>query len=167
MMFPKPQRRKRRKKHKASILHCKDGTCYLCMKLRKDYRLYPVVHEHHIYDGPNRSISEAEGLKVYLCLEHHIWGPGAVHNNQENMRILQQDGQRAYERTHTREEFMELIGRNYLDAEYEEFIVPIESKEPGIVFLEPDCQGCFGAADNQCERCREERHDRKTETLDF
>lgn len=122
MMLPKPQRRKKRKKHKASILHCKDGTCY-------------------------------------LCLEHHIWGPGAVHNNQENMRILQQDGQRAYERTHTREEFMELIGRNYLDAEYEEFIVPIESKEPGIVFLEPDCQGCFGAADNQCERCREERHD--------
>lgn len=64
MMYPKPQRKKKRKKHKASILHCKDGTCYLCMKLKGDYRRYPVVHEHHIYDGPNRQNSEAEGLKV-------------------------------------------------------------------------------------------------------
>lgn len=66
MMYPKPQRKKKKKKHKASILHCKDGTCYLCMKLKGDYRRYPVVHEHHIYDGPNRQISEAEGLKV-IC----------------------------------------------------------------------------------------------------
>ena len=95
MMYPKPQRKKKRKKHKASILHCKDGTCYLCMKLKGDYRRYPVVHEHHIYDGPNRQNSEAEGLKVYLCLDHHIMGPGAVHNNHKNMRILHRDGQRA------------------------------------------------------------------------
>ena len=74
MMYQKPQRKKKRKKHKASILHCKDGTCYLCMKLKGDYRRYPVVHEHHIYDGPNRQNSEAEGLKVYLCLDHHIMG---------------------------------------------------------------------------------------------
>lgn len=152
MMFPKPQRRKKRKKHKASILQSRDGTCYLCMKLSKDYRIRPVVHEHHIYDGPNRKISEAEGLKVYLCLEHHVIGPEAVHNNQQNMRILQQDGQRAYERTHTREEFMKRIGRNYLDED--EADVEKETTEPGFFFLEPDCQGCFGAADNQCEKCR-------------
>ena len=120
MMYPKPQRKKKRKKHKASILHCKDGTCYLCMKLKGDYRRYPVVHEHHIYDGPNRQNSEAEGLKVYLCLDHHIMGPEAVHNNHKNMRILHRDGQRAYERTHSRAEFMSLIGRNYLDEEKQE-----------------------------------------------
>ena len=120
MMYQKPQRKKKRKKHKASILHCKDGTCYLCMKLKGDYRRYPVVHEHHIYDGPNRQNSEAEGLKVYLCLDHHIMGPEAVHNNHKNMRILHRDGQRAYERTHSRAEFMSLIGRNYLDEEKQE-----------------------------------------------
>ena len=120
MMYPKPQRKKKRKKHKASILHCKDGTCYLCMKLKGDYRRYPVVHEHHIYDGPNRQNSEAEGLKVYLCLDHHIMGPEAVHNNHKNMRILHRDGQRAYERTHSRAEFMSLIGRNYLNEEKQE-----------------------------------------------
>lgn len=117
MMFQKPQSRKKRRKHKASILHCKDGTCYLCIKQNHNYRIHPVVHEHHIYGGPNRATSEAEGLKVYLCLAHHIDGPLAVHNNQNNMRILQKDGQIAFERTHTRDEFMELIGRNYLDEE--------------------------------------------------
>ena len=75
------------------------------------------------------------------------------------MRLLQQDGQRAYERTHSREEFMALIGRNYLDME--PFIVPpeeAEKVEPGITFLEPDCRGCFGASENQCKKCEEERH---------
>lgn len=74
MMYPKPQRKKKRKKHKASILHCKDGTCYLCMKLKGDYRRYPVVHEHHIYDGPNRQNSEAEGLKVICVWTIISWG---------------------------------------------------------------------------------------------
>jgi len=113
LMFPKPQRTKRRMKHRSSILHCRDGTCYLCMRLNGDYRHYTVVHEHHIYGGANRQISEAEGLKVYLCLAHHIDGPEAVHNNHEHMRILQQEGQRAYERTHSRQQFMKIIGRNY------------------------------------------------------
>lgn len=134
MMYPKPQRKKKRKKHKASILHCKDGTCYLCMKLKGDYRRYPVVHEHHIYDGPNRQNSEAEGLKVYLCLDHHIMGPEAVHNNHKNMRILHRDGQRAYERTHSRAEFMSLIGRNYLDEEKQE--EPKKDTKDGFMFLE-------------------------------
>lgn len=115
MMFPKPQRKKKRKKHKDSILHCKDGTCYLCIKLRDDYRIYPVVHEHHVYDGPNRRISEAEGFKVYLCQSHHTDGKDAVHKNIDYMRMVQQDCQKAFEENHTRQEFMELIGRNYLE----------------------------------------------------
>lgn len=153
MMIPKPQRKKKRRKHKDSILHCKDGTCYLCIMLDNNYRIHPIVHEHHIYGGPNRARSEAEGLKVYLCLAHHIDGPQAVHNNQNHMRILQEDGQRAFERTHTREEFMELIGRNFLDEEREVPKQKEKVEELGIVFLEPDCNGCFGAAGNDCRFC--------------
>ncbi len=115
MMYPKTKRAKKRKKHKKSILQEKDGRCYLCMKLDHDFRIHGAVQEHHVFGGPNRSKSEAEGLKVYLCLNHHTAGPAAVHNNQENMRIIREDAQRAYEQTHTRAEFMELIGRNYLD----------------------------------------------------
>lgn len=58
---------------------------------------------------------EAEGLKVYLCLEHHISGKEAVHNNAEMMRLLREDGQRAFEQKYTREEFMKMFGKNYLE----------------------------------------------------
>lgn len=79
-----------------------------------NFRVHRVVHEHHVYEGVNRAISEANGFKVYLCLAHHIDGPKAVHNNQENMRLLQRECQEEYELTHTREEFMSLTHRNYL-----------------------------------------------------
>lgn len=120
LLFPKTQTKKKRKRHKASILHKKDGTCYLCVKLHGDYRYHKILHEHHVFGGPNRAISEAEGLKVHLCPEHHETGKEAVHTNHEIMRIVQQDAQRAYEKNHTRQQFMKLIGRNYLEAENEE-----------------------------------------------
>lgn len=99
-------------KHKKSILQ-REKYCYLCDRLDHRYTVRNL-QEHHIFGGPNRSISEAEGLKCWLCLKHHTQGPEAVHNNISNMRILQQDAQQAYEKTHTREEFVRLIGRNYL-----------------------------------------------------
>lgn len=68
-----------------------------------------------LFGGSNRNKSEAEGLKVYLCLEHHTSGKEAVHNNAEMMRLLREDGQRAFEQNHTREEFMKLFGKNYLE----------------------------------------------------
>ena len=112
-MYPKPEYKKRRRKHKPSILQSKDGTCYLCTRL-DGYYGRKQLQEHHIFGGPNRIHSEAYGLKVYLCIEHHTCGPAAVHNNAEYMRLLHQDGQRAFERDHTREEFMKIFGRNYL-----------------------------------------------------
>lgn len=115
LMFPKRAWKKKRKKHKKSILHEKDGTCYLCMKLKHDYRIHPVIQEHHIYGGPLRNISEAEGFKAYLCLSHHVDGPEAVHNNQENRKLLQKDCQEVYERTHSRQEFRKLTGRSYIE----------------------------------------------------
>lgn len=136
MMYPKQRKRKKRKKHKPSILHYKDGTCYLCAKLEGLYYEYPVVHEHHVYPGnPNRQISEANGFKVYLCPAHHEFSKAAVHENHENMRLIQRDCQREYERTHTREEFMELIGRNYLLDDEEEVEEAHAETEPGFILL--------------------------------
>lgn len=113
MMIPKAKSRCR-KKHTPSILQKKDGCCYLCMRLHGDYRKHAVIHEHHVYGGPNRPISEAQGFKVYLCLEHHETGPEAVHRNHEIMLLVQQDMQRAFEKSDTRDHFMQLIGKNYL-----------------------------------------------------
>ena len=112
-MIEKYRKKKKRKKHTASILHRREGTRFLCA-LHGDYRYHKVLHEHHIFCGANRPISEAEGLKVYLCIPHHVDGQEAVHNNADNMRLLRRVGQRAYEKTHTREEFVEKFGKNYL-----------------------------------------------------
>lgn len=117
LKFPKETCKKKRRKHKESILQNRmDGTCYLCARLHGDYRIHKYREEHHIFPGnPGRILSEAEGLKVYLCLEHHQTGPEAVHKNQRILRLLQQDAQRAFEKTSSRERFMELFGRNYID----------------------------------------------------
>lgn len=114
-MYPKKQTKPRRKAHKASILQAKDGTCYLCA--REGNLAKQTVQEHHIFGGANRQISEAEGLKVYLCVRHHTEGKDAVHRNAEAMNRLRQEGQRAYEQTHTRQQFMAKFGRNYLEED--------------------------------------------------
>lgn len=118
LLFPKTQTKKKRKRHKKSILHRKDGTCYLCTMLNNDYRKHDVLHEHHIFGGnSNKNHSEAEGLKVYLCVEHHMTGKDAVHNAKNCRKIqdcLHQIGQQEFEKTHTREEFMKIFGRSYL-----------------------------------------------------
>lgn len=98
-----------------SIMHKKtDHTCYLCKKLYYDNSFKSGLHEHHVFDGPNRKLSEHFGLKVYLCLNHHTSGKEAVHNNIKNMRIIQEDGQRAFEKKYPDLNFRELFGRNYL-----------------------------------------------------
>lgn len=115
LMFPKPERKKRIKKHGKSILQDQtEKQCLLCM-LEGDYS-YKRVHNHHIFFGPGeRPISEEYGFKANLCIDrHHQYGPEAVHVNAEVSDRLKAICQREFEKTHTREEFMALIGRNYL-----------------------------------------------------
>ncbi len=114
-------KQKKRKKHKKSILQPKDGTCYLCMELHDDHRI-KLTEEHHIFFGfANRAISEAEGFKVYLCRAHHRYpvacDPEAVHDNPHHSRsdhFLKRRAQQEYEKTHSRDAFISLIGKNYL-----------------------------------------------------
>lgn len=75
------------------------------------------LHEHHIYAGSRRKISEREGFKVYLAGWLHNQSDEGVHgkNGKELDLMLKQHCQMKYEETHSREEFMALIGKNYLD----------------------------------------------------
>ena len=83
-----------------------DG-CYICG--------YPFTEEHHIFGGANRKNSEEYGLKVKLCHRHHQDHKEGVHHNKELMTHLHEVGQREFEKTHSREEFIKIFGRNYLD----------------------------------------------------
>ena len=114
LMFPKKHKKKHRRKHKESIIQPKDGGCYLCERLHSDYGA-KETEAHHVYFGcGRREISEAEGFKVYLCRSHHQDGPEAVHRNHETCLLVQQDVQKQFEKRHSRQEFMDLVGRSYL-----------------------------------------------------
>lgn len=113
LMIPKKTHKKRRKKHAQSIVNTKCGVCFLCA-LEGD-RSRKVTEVHHVLFGSGlRSISEAEGLKVDLCIPHHRIGPEAVHNSRETRERLCRIFQKEYEKTHTREEWMGISGKNYL-----------------------------------------------------
>lgn len=58
MMYPKPQRKKKRKKHKASILHCKDGTCY---EIKQVIDASPMVGGH-----PGGQIAYTLGIVEFM-----------------------------------------------------------------------------------------------------
>lgn len=79
--------------------------CFLCADGVERY-----CHKHHVYEGKNRQASEKAGFYVYLCPEHHEM----VHRNHEANLRLKQVTQMEYEKTHSREDFMRIIGRNYL-----------------------------------------------------
>lgn len=115
LAIPKPQWKKKRKRHKQSILNTARGTCFLCARLHNDLREKYTEEHHIIFGSGQRDISEAEGLKVDLCLDHHRAGPEAVHNNQEMRELLCRIVQEEYEKSHTREEWMEISRKNYLE----------------------------------------------------
>lgn len=72
------------------------------------------LHKHHIFGGAgNRKLSEKYGLWVWLRADKHT-GPQGVHENRALDLELKRAGQEAFERTHSREEFMRIFGRNWL-----------------------------------------------------
>ena len=74
------------------------------------------LHRHHIFAGGRRQISEREGFWVYLIGQLHNQSNEGVHgkNGHALDLKLKQDCQRKYEETHSREEWMLLMGKNYL-----------------------------------------------------
>lgn len=74
------------------------------------------LHRHHIFAGSRRQISEREGFWVYLIGHLHNQSNDGVHgkNGHALDLKLKQDCQRKYEETNSREEWMLLMGKNYL-----------------------------------------------------
>ena len=96
-----------------SILTDDNDSCYLC-RLEKKFTRRECLH--HIYGGPLRNTSERMGFKIPLCNKHHNMGDRAVHFNRKLDLMLKRQCQAKFEETHSRQEFMKLIGRNYLSC---------------------------------------------------
>ena len=70
---------------------------------------------HHIFFGPLRKISDANGFWVWLTAEEHRGTFGVHGKGGHDLDIrLKQDCQATYEANHSREEWMSLIGMNFL-----------------------------------------------------
>ena len=93
-----------------------DETCFLCIYLHFDYQRRRGLEEHHIFGGPNRTLSEKFGLKVYLCHEHHQNSPESVHNNKDPQYnlLLKQEGQKAFMKQYPDKDFVKVFGKSYL-----------------------------------------------------
>lgn len=110
---------KKIKKMKSIMQDKEAGKCYLCKLLDGDSSIKQIREEHHVMGGTaNRRLSEKYGLKVYLCLNHHRFGPKAVHKNAEVAEILHKEAQKAFLRVYRDLDFRATFGKNYL-SEYE------------------------------------------------
>lgn len=78
----------------------KSGKCEYCGKYSE--RLDP----HEVYGGSNRKRSIKYKFVKLICPE--------CHKDEEVIKQLRIDTQKEYERTHTREKFIEVIGKSYL-----------------------------------------------------
>ncbi len=56
---------------------------------------------------------------IYLDLDHHRFGPEAVHKNAEVENLLKKEAQKAFMRTYPDLDFREIFGKNYLTDEEE------------------------------------------------
>lgn len=104
----KPIRKKSTKlikeeKARFSILTNDMEHCYWCKAYCGKDNLKDDLHE--IYPGRNRRRSIKYGFVVPLCREHH--------NNESVKEVLKKVCQFEYEQTHTREEFLQIIDKNY------------------------------------------------------
>lgn len=122
-----------------SIMHEKDGTCYLCIRLHDDYSP-KLIQEHHVIFGTaNRKLSEKYGLKVYLCLAHHEHGIEAVHMNAEIALILKKEAQKCFEEKYPDLSFLGIFGKNYLDDEERQQSVK-KSEQFGFIPLDVEIE---------------------------
>lgn len=78
----------------------KEGICEFCGNYSK--KLDP----HEVYGGSNRKRSIVNNFVKLLCRE--------CHSNENIINQLRTETQKEYEKKHTREEFIRLIGKSYL-----------------------------------------------------
>ena len=96
-----------RKEEKMKSIIQEEKECYVT------HRPYGL-HKHNIFGGPNRKISEQYGFYIWLIPEFHNMSDKGIHFNKDFDLEVKMECQRRFEEEHSRDEFMALIGRNYL-----------------------------------------------------
>lgn len=94
----------------------REDRCYICGRMQTEYY---HLHVHHIYKAANRKISDQNGFIVHLCPDCHTLKTDSVHGKEGHLKdiYLMKTCQIEYEKKHSRQEFMKLIGCNYLEED--------------------------------------------------
>lgn len=116
-------KRDKMKHQNIAKVNLESSQCYFCLRENGfDESDVPFMasqsglERHHVFGGNgNRKLSEKCGLVVKLCHEHHRTGKDAVHQNCEKSLALKKYAQSEFEKYNSRELFIEIFGRNYLD----------------------------------------------------
>jgi hypothetical protein len=102
--YPKPKTQKR-SRHIRNPKPGDDVRCRYCGS--RD-----GISFHEVYPGSaNRRVSQLNGFQVALCIRCH---EDIQHYKDWRTDALKREFQAKYEETHTREEFIKLIGKSYL-----------------------------------------------------
>lgn len=91
-------KQKQLEKNRFSIFTTNFNKCYYCGNEGK-------MDLHEIYGGSNRTRSIKNGLVVPLCR--------LCHSNDEIIQYLRIKLQKEYEKKHSRDDFIKLIGKSY------------------------------------------------------
>lgn len=89
-------------KNRFSIFTTNFNKCFYCGKEGK-------MDIHEVYGGSNRTRSIKNGFCIPLCR--------LCHSNENIISYLRIKLQKEYEKTHTREDFIKIIGKNYIKEE--------------------------------------------------
>lgn len=111
---------KKRKKKIPSRFYQEEGECFLCARLEPWPKYHKDLERHHIYWGCRHEAAEQYGFTVNLCPHHHRGDDkgdkDAVHRPDKNDygNYIKRWAQNEFEKTHSREEFMEIFGKSWL-----------------------------------------------------
>lgn len=102
-MKKKSNKLKQLEQKRYSIFTSNLSDCFMCDLEDKKVKRSDL---HEVYGGSNRQRSMKLGLVVPLCRK--------CHDDEEKILELRKICQQIYELDHTREEFIDLIGKSYL-----------------------------------------------------
>lgn len=74
------------------------------------------LHEHHVYGGGRRKISEKYGLKIWLRNDWHNFANYGVHNNPDLDKKIKAEVQKIAMEHYkwSVEDFIRIVGKNYI-----------------------------------------------------
>lgn len=114
MRFPKPDKKKQ-KRAKNNPKPTIEDKCYVCNA--------PYAATHEVFYGRGkRQLSIKYKMQAKLCYEHHEHTRTGIHFDKRFDFKVKQIYQRKFEKEYSREKFIEVFGRNYLDMSFEEYI---------------------------------------------